>query len=224
MIEDYTKIFFTSDQHFGHTNILKYCDRPFLSIEEMNETIIKNWNSIVNKEDTTYVVGDITMKYGKTRMKEIFDQLNGTKILITGNHDNKGNIPSECFLHVLKRLHITGEGYDFILIHDPAEASANHMNDQKYLCGHLHSSPDRKMYYNWYDVGVDANNFTPISLENILKQFEDETKKGFSTDELLLRSTSSYNQYAQRRCDSSRTPHNIPKALAKIKCSLPIYF
>jgi calcineurin-like phosphoesterase family protein len=151
----------------------------------MNEALITNWNSVVGPDDLVYIIGDISMSASKDKLKAIFDRLNGTKILIKGNHDRTKNIPAECFEQVVKRLQITGEGYDFILVHDPAEASANHMSTQKYLCGHLHSSKDRRIYYNWIDVGVDANDYTPLALEEILKIFEDEAKKGLSVDELL---------------------------------------
>lgn len=203
------KVWFTSDRHVGHVNILKYCQRPFYYVEEMNQALIDNWNSVVGPNDLVYDLGDITMSYKKDKMFEIYSQLNGKKILIRGNHDNPKTIPIEAFESIHKSLQITGEGYDFILIHDPATASANHMNAQKYLCGHLHSTPDRRVYYNWIDVGVDAHNFTPVSLETILKLFKDEAEKGLSAHELLQRSTSSYNQYVQRRRDSSRPSNNV---------------
>jgi calcineurin-like phosphoesterase family protein len=191
-------IYFTSDQHFGHANILKYCSRPFSNIEEMNNALLANWNSVVSPEDLVYVIGDITMSYSKGMMKSIFDRLNGEKVLIKGNHDKKHNTPIDAFIEIHDRLHITGEGYDFILVHDPSEAAANHMDDQEYLCGHLHSFKEDRIYRNWIDCGVDANDFTPISLEQILKLklLRDESKKGLSTDELLLATASSYNKYA----------------------------
>jgi calcineurin-like phosphoesterase family protein len=203
------KVFFTSDLHFGHKNIIAYCQRPFFYVEEMNEALIANWNAVVGPNDKVYIIGDISMSYSKTRLKEIFDRLNGIKILIRGNHDRTKNIPKECFEQVVERLHLIEEDCDFILVHDPAEASANHMSKQKYLCGHLHSSKDRRIYYNWIDVGVDANDYAPISLEEILKLFEDEATKGLSANELLQRSASSYNQYVQRRSDTTRTPDNV---------------
>lgn len=174
--------------HFGHANIIKYCQRPFASTDEMDQTIIDNWNSVVGVDDLVYIIGDITMSFSKKRMKAIFDQLNGTKILIKGNHD-KGHIPYAAFESVVERLHIIGDGYDFILVHDPAEAAANHMDEQKYLCGHLHSFPQNRVYKNWIDVGVDANNFTPILLDECIKLFKDESEKELSVNELLQSGT-----------------------------------
>lgn len=179
-------VFFTSDQHFGHTNIIKYCNRPFTSIEEMDQAIIDNWNSVVDNKDFVYIIGDLTMSYKKDKMREIFNQLKGTKALIKGNHDHKGSIPTECFVDIWKRVRVTGDNYDYILIHDPAEASANHMNVQKYLCGHLHRYEAYLPGTNWIDVGVDANNFTPISLEKTIKLFTNETEKESGIIELLF--------------------------------------
>ena len=204
-----TKVWFTSDRHVGHTNIIRYCSRPFYYVEEMNQALMDNWNAVVGPNDLVYDLGDITMSYKKEKMLEIYNQLNGRKILIEGNHDKHKTIPVDAFESVHKALQIIGEGYDFILVHDPATASANHMDGQKYLCGHLHSSPERRVYYNWIDVGVDAHNFTPVSLETILKLFKDETEKGLSAHELLQRATSSYNQYVQRRSDPSYTSYHV---------------
>ena len=81
-------IFFTSDTHFGHTNIMKYCKRPFETVEEMDQTIIDNWNSVVRPEDIVFHLGDFGF-CGSLRLREIVDQLNGKIYLITGNHDRK---------------------------------------------------------------------------------------------------------------------------------------
>lgn len=85
--KDAPTIFFTSDLHFGHEGIIKMCNRPFQSLEEMDETLIKNWNSLVKPKDKVYVLGDFFMYYKKPKLREILNRLNGTKILIKGNHD-----------------------------------------------------------------------------------------------------------------------------------------
>ena len=155
----------------------------------MDRAIIDNWNLVVSKDDLVYIIGDLAMRHNKNKLREILEQLNGTKVLVLGNHDKIKNIPVECFQTVCERLHLIGDNYNFILVHDPAEASANHFSKQLYLCGHLHSMPENRMYKNWYDVGVDANNFTPISLEEILKIFKNERKEKFGSDELLQSGT-----------------------------------
>lgn len=78
-------IFFTSDLHFKHKNVISYCDRPFKNVDQMNEFLINQWNTTVSNDDTIYVLGDFAMNPKVT--KKIVQQLNGKKILISGNHD-----------------------------------------------------------------------------------------------------------------------------------------
>ena len=78
-------IFFTSDHHFYHTNIIKYCNRPFQSVEEMNEEMVKRWNSVVNPGDTVYYLGDFSL--AKRPVEVFVPRLNGEKHFIMGNHD-----------------------------------------------------------------------------------------------------------------------------------------
>jgi len=78
--------FFISDCHFGHQNIIKYMNRPFDSVSDMNECMIKSWNSVVKKEDKVFVVGDVFL-CDKDESRKIMSRLNGYKVLIAGNHD-----------------------------------------------------------------------------------------------------------------------------------------
>ena len=81
-------IYFIADTHFNHTNIIKYCNRPFNNTHEMNEYIIQKWNSVVKKDDTVYHLGDVG--FGSLQeVKNLVERLNGTKILLRGNHDFK---------------------------------------------------------------------------------------------------------------------------------------
>src|ERR1019366_6002226 len=78
-------IYFTSDEHFYHSRVIEYCSRPFLSVESMNETMVKNWNDVVGPDDTVYCLGDFSMAF---RSVELFSsRLLGTKKLVPGNHD-----------------------------------------------------------------------------------------------------------------------------------------
>lgn len=85
-------IWFTSDLHFGHKNIIKYCDRPYASLEAMKRDLIKNWNAKVKFDDVVYVLGDVFF-CGTKEAESIMNQLNGIKILIRGNHDYD---PTKC--------------------------------------------------------------------------------------------------------------------------------
>src|SRR5271166_5248346 len=78
-------IWFTSDHHFGHKNIITYCNRPFDSVDEMNEALVVAWNNLVKLDDTVYYVGDFSLK--PALMEQFAPRLHGKKILIAGNHD-----------------------------------------------------------------------------------------------------------------------------------------
>jgi len=85
LVSNTLNIFFTSDTHFGHKNILKYCNRPFVNVEEMDEVMIERWNGRIGKNDSVYHLGDFSFS---SNPKTYFERLNGKKILIIGNHDN----------------------------------------------------------------------------------------------------------------------------------------
>lgn len=78
-------VYFTADLHFGHRNVITYCSRPWNSVEEMNEGLVARWNATVRPEDTVYVLGDFSMNAGD--MELYTPRLNGTKVLVVGNHD-----------------------------------------------------------------------------------------------------------------------------------------
>lgn len=83
------KTFAISDTHFNHANIIKYCNRPFADVQEMNKALIRNWNSKVGLEDEIWHFGDVGLFGSASQAKEIVSQLNGIKKLILGNHDKK---------------------------------------------------------------------------------------------------------------------------------------
>ena len=172
-------IFLTSDCHFNHTNILKYeaTTRPFSSIEEMNETIINNWNSVVTENDTVYVCGDMFMGM-LDKIEEILNRLNGKIILVRGNHDTPLRL--ELFkskgIEVKDIDYINYKGRFFILCHFPI-ASKEFIdmviknNSEVVVCyGHIHSNAPKGYVNGTYHVGMDTNNLTPVSLEQIWKE------------------------------------------------------
>lgn len=82
-------IWFTSDLHFDHTNIIKYCNRPFSSADEMNEALIDGWNSCATENDIVYHLGDFCFSRNVEHVDSLMTQLKGTKRLIKGNHDKR---------------------------------------------------------------------------------------------------------------------------------------
>jgi calcineurin-like phosphoesterase family protein len=149
-------IYFSADQHFSHQNILKLCNRPFSSIEEMNETIINNWNVTVSKNDTIYILGDFAWR----NPKPFIERLNGNKIFILGGHDKK--------LKGEKLLEVKINDIAFVLCHFPLYSWNKEYYGSIHIHGHIHNNPIAYKH-NRINVGVDVWNFYPVSIEQIIQ-------------------------------------------------------
>lgn len=185
------KIFLTSDTHFWHKNIIKYCNRPWNSgfdsngepvilfddIERMNETMIQNWNAVVGPEDTVYHLGDVLFG-DRTRLPVITQRLNGHKRLVLGNHDSApGSLDPVRFYmdagfeRVYDRSIVI---QDFIILsHFPMSAIG--LNSPFYNCyGHVHNS---SMFETWTKnsccVCVERHDYKPVSLDTIKVKYEE---------------------------------------------------
>jgi len=174
------KTFFTADLHLYHNNIIKYCNRPFANTESMKQTIIKNWNSVVSEEDEIYILGDIGVWHGPEVEKvlpTIRNELKGKKHLVLGNHDNF-NV-QECLVvfesvntRLTKTFQIEDRKQTVVLDHFPMVDWDGKFHGSWQLFGHIHSLNNKSYCSKYlcpaqYDVGVDNNNFTPVSLEDI---------------------------------------------------------
>ena len=84
---DANKTFFTSDLHFGHKNIIKYCNRPHSSVDIMNERIVELWNRYIPEDADVFILGDVAFSMSKNKIREILNSMNGRKHLVIGNHD-----------------------------------------------------------------------------------------------------------------------------------------
>lgn len=153
-------IFFTADTHFCHANIIEYCDRPFSSVEEMDEVLINNWNSKVTSNDEIYHLGDFGFG-GKKLLQPIFERLNGRKSLIYGNHDGK-RVQHLGWVDVMPGARLLGGGKCIYLNH---VWSPQYLYDF-HLYGHTHGTIPPTA--NCMDVGVDTNNYYPYSLDEIM--------------------------------------------------------
>lgn len=170
-------IYFTNDLHFGHLNIIKYCSRPFLNVEEMDKTLIDNWNRRVNKNDTVYILGDFIKNGDCKTINNYLLQLNGSKILILGNHDDyiRKNYKLLDFSHVGDYEELEIENKQIILFHYPIIEWKNKKVGAICLHGHTHSKKRNCFNIkNLYDVGVDANSFSPITLREIIETQNEE--------------------------------------------------
>ena len=165
-----------SDTHFNHKNIIDYCNRPFKTIEEMNNKIISNWNKVVKENDIVYHLGDFFLG-SKDDLKNIVDKLNGTIYLVRGNHDRL-TVKSyeDCGIIVLKNAPISIDKYKIILSHRPLPDT---MIKDGYINihGHIHQRKLEDIYdSNLFDkkkhlnVSCDVLNFEPILLDNIIKE------------------------------------------------------
>lgn len=191
---DGDKVFFTSDTHFYHTNIIEFCKRPFKIIEEMNETLIANWNKVVGADDIVFHLGDFCL--GDSRKWNcILDRLNGKIYLILGNHDlrNFRKSYAERFESVAMQMNIEVDNQKICLNHYPFLCYDGSYDGVWQLFGHVHTNGNitgndtarlKMLFPTQYDVGVDNNNFTPVSYaqvkEIIEKQFRQSKKGGYN--------------------------------------------
>jgi len=176
------KTWFTSDHHFGHANIIKYCNRPFNSVGHMNAIMESTWNSIVSPEDVVFYLGDFAMN--PKVVPDIVGRLHGTKILIPGNHDRCYRLRSSRWVdHYLaagfqsvemeRQLEIAGESV--LLNHLPYRSLAD--PDQRYfelrpvdkggwlVHGHVHNR--WKVSKKQINVSVDVWSYEPVSWDTI---------------------------------------------------------
>ncbi len=179
--EEAKHLFFTSDTHFDHANIIRYCNRPWNTVEEMNEGLVERWNAKVGPDDTVFHLGDFCFA-GSAEWKKWRNKLNGHIILVRGNHDRKMSSSMEgLFDAVFSQLQLTIDGRSVYLNHYPFLTYGGCWRNEKdavwQLFGHVHSgvlSSEGKdigrlnmLFPYQYDVGVDNNNFTPISWEDV---------------------------------------------------------
>ena len=179
--EQAQKFYFTSDTHFNHENIIKYCKRPFSSIDEHDETLIKNWNDVVPEDGIVFHLGDVGFG-DPDRINEILKQLNGKIYLVIGNHDWRRIVNDHKwrFEDMTQQINMKIGKRHIILNHYPmlAFGGAWRGEDATYqLFGHVHTSPYtdegldqlrmKMLFTSQYDVGVDNNSFKPISWNDV---------------------------------------------------------
>lgn len=188
---DLNKIFVTADHHFGHANIIRFCDRPFETVDEMDRALIENWNKVVGPEDVIYHLGDFTLG-GFDMAQQYFKQLNG-KIQVLANHwhHDKRWLPAKYFgpimleyptatdiAHVniippLVVLEIEGMGSEagrplaVTLCHYPLAVWDRKHYGAWHLYGHTHKQDESGEFV--LNVGVDCTNYHPIHLGGVLE-------------------------------------------------------
>ena len=180
---------FTSDLHLGHANAIGFTSRPFLDVEQMNDGLIRNINETVMANDELWILGDFAFKVNMDAAKQFRDQINCKTVhMITGNHD-KDYTRDHIFQSVQHYKELKTEYGKFILFHYPIYEWNGAHNGTIHLHGHIHSTgsyntanlqkkyidrfpeksfmKDSALGLRIYDVGVDANNYRPISIAQI---------------------------------------------------------
>jgi len=177
------KYWFTADYHINHANIIKYCNRPFSSVEEMNDTIIKNHNDRVKPEDWVFFVGDFSFKNSKggkegeglpIKAEEIIKKLNGRFIFIKGNHDRNNSLKT-----IIERLVIKYGKFRINLVHNPEFIDYTYPLN---FVAHVHNHWKFRRYIkeeggktyttDAINVGVDMNDFRPKTFEELYSDYK----------------------------------------------------
>jgi len=177
-------IWFTSDEHFGHRNIIKFCKRPFTDLDDMRTGLIERHNSVVASYDTVYHLGDMFWRTLRTRdAEDIVSRLHGTHYYIKGNHEELVEMSDftlkRWFGWIQERALIEppdGPRYGIVLDHFAGRVWHHSDKGSWQLYGHSHGElPDDHNLLSM-DVGVDANNWYPVSLVEVRKRMEEKLK------------------------------------------------
>jgi calcineurin-like phosphoesterase family protein len=177
-------IYFTADTHFCHSSIIGSCGRPFENAQEMNLALIDNWNSCVTDRDEIYILGDFLYKGKGKDANKILDKLKGRKYLIVGNHEKYLADPEfkpEAFEWINYYYVFKYEGVKIVLFHYPILSWDSSHHGSIHLYGHVHNSGIKHPEYGSklqllgpraVNVGVDVNDFYPVSIKAIFDKVE----------------------------------------------------
>ena len=173
-------IFFISDFHLSHKNIIKFDNRPFVDVEEMAGVLIKNWNNVVTNNDVVFYVGDLT--FGRADYAKWFvNQLNGKIHFILGNHDKYNNILQmkrfesiQPYLEInVEDENVKGKNQLIVVSHYPILSWRGIHNGSFHIHGHSHGNLKYNPDYEWFykrkviDVSCNVIDYTPISYSNV---------------------------------------------------------
>ena len=171
-------IFYTADTHFGHENVIRFCDRPFENEDEMNRVLIANWNARVADDDDVYVVGDFAYRCGSS-VRDLARSLKGRKHLVVGNHDFKWMRDEEAvaeFVEASPLLEIDDGDRHVTLCHYPMMEWRNSRRDASWhIHGHIHKDtsgdfwPLLRSMPHALNAGVDINHFFPVTFEELIE-------------------------------------------------------
>ena len=169
----HTHVYFTSDEHFFHTNIIKYCHRPYSSIEEMNKDFIKRFNEKVKEKNAiTFHLGDFALTYNIDKVNSIIEKLNGKHVFLAGSHDHwlekihRINQDKLFYPYIHEILNVEIEGNLICLCHYQLTVWHKSHYNSFHLYGHAHGKSKR--IGRSMDVGVDCWNYYPLSYNEVI--------------------------------------------------------
>lgn len=160
-------IWVVSDTHFGHENIIKYCDRPFSNIWEMNECMVNNWNSVVKPQDIVYHLGDVYMStriFSGEDAWNTLKKLQGRKRLVLGNHDNGEDKVLLNNFQKIRAWRLFKE-YGLLLTHVPVHPDTLNDKVPVNVHGHIHNTHKKDNRYK--NVSVEVINYTPVNIDEL---------------------------------------------------------
>jgi calcineurin-like phosphoesterase family protein len=185
---------FSSDLHIAHTNVIHLSKRPFKNVEEMEQTIIANFNKLVKPDDVLYLLGDVSLGKKDSWIRFLDSLVCKNVILVVGNHDKWASIPKDMVLGVFEVVRIRMHRKTFLLSHYPYRCSIWRVLRKRLhpstlskkrpkdtglwlLHGHDHRATQLVDYHpRMFSVGVDANNFKPISIDEIISIIQKKEK------------------------------------------------
>ncbi|WP_267643703.1 metallophosphoesterase [Haloarchaeobius amylolyticus] len=170
--------YLVSDLHLDHGNIIEYCDRPFDSVEEMNETLVENWNTVVDPGDEVLFGGDLTISYDEGDLLHWLEALNGELVFLVGNHD--GTVfDSLDGVGFFEHYQFEYGGHRFYAVHDPVDAPPNVPG--WVLHGHHHNNwPDEFPFVDpeerRVNFSVELLDYRPLAMETLVSYLADGTR------------------------------------------------
>ncbi len=170
-------IYYTADTHFGDGRIIRLCNRPFKTLSEMNSEMVRRWNAVVDANDDVYIIGDFAYGY-RGDLKLLTDSLKGKLHLIPGNHDGNWlrnrHYRNLCDVRPLIST-INDAGRLVVLCHYPLCAFDGSLTGGYHVYGHVHNNYNEPNFgllgqlKNSYNAGVDVNDFTPVTLDQMME-------------------------------------------------------
>ena len=169
--------YYISDLHFGHENVISLCNRPFCNVQQMNESLIEKWNKVVHKNDNVFILGDFAYN-SNVNVEDYLSQLKGEKHLLIGNHDKSymSKINMFKYFKTVDYMSIinTGKGKATLCHYPLLDFKGKFM-----IHGHIHAKAKKLKYWDYLknsnaylNAGVDVNNYTPVSLEELINNNE----------------------------------------------------